>query len=447
MGRPIRAAGLKSNRTPVASSMQEMVNSSCLSTVLVSLCIGLAAWVPAVSAAEQTDTDIPPKPIIRNFKQQSPLPAYKGVPASTARQGELPGRELQLKRSAASPEKQQGAAVACPSSQVPVSARGTTYGTSQPERQNPPKVRYRLGMPLQGSVVMNVPRTPADVTKYLKRMRKIIHDYERVAVDTLLGAGKIKIDAASIEASRAQSLDVIQQIRSTTPPAQLTVAHNQLADTMAVVGDFLNNPGGGGLSALAQVQPLFARLHGSLDRYHTGVRNCIAYYGLSPHLDPFHGEDEDAKQRLSGAIDDMKGRLANPLAASSPEAGGGFAPGGPAAGLGGDLTHALGGLDLNALQKLLGGVDLNSLGGGLGNLDPGALGGGGGLDFSKLGALDRLGNLDGNALGDLSSKELDTLKGLTGPAGSSSNSGWPGLQLDPQTADMLKNMLKQLQGP
>ncbi|HEY9869879.1 MAG TPA: hypothetical protein V6D08_11990 [Candidatus Obscuribacterales bacterium] len=430
--------------------MQEMVNSSCLSTVLVSLCIGLAVSLPAASAAEQTDTYAPPKPIIRNFKQQSPLPGYKGAPASTARKGEIPGGESQLKRSAAWPEKRQGAAVSRPSSQAPVSAPGTTYGTTQPERQSAPKVRYRLGMPLQGSVVMNVPKTPADVTKYLKRMRKIIHDYERVAVDTLLGAGKINIDAASIEASRAQSLDVIQRIRATTPPAQLTVAHNQLADTMAVVGDFLQNPGGaqgGGLSALAQVQPLFARLHGSLDRYHTGVRNCIAYYGLSPDLDPFHGEDEDAKQRLSGAIDDMKGQLANPPAASSPLPGGSVAPGGPAAGLGGDLTQGLGGLDLSALQKLLGGVDLNSLGGGLGNLDPGALGGsgGGGLDFSKLGALDRLGNLDGNALGDLSGKELDTLKGLMGPAGSS-NSGSPGLQLDPQTADMLQNMLKQLQG-
>lgn len=426
-----------------------MFNSSCHTTALASLCIAVVAFVPAVSAADKADTYNPPKPIIRNFKQQSPLPAYKGSPAGSAQKEELPGGEHQLKRSGASPGKRPGAAVGRQSRQPPVSAQGTTYGTAQPERQIAPKVRYRLGMPLQGSVVMNVPKTPADVTKYLKRMRKIIHDYERVAVDTLLGAGKLNIDAASIEVSRAQSLDVIQRIRSTTPPAQLTVAHNQLADTMAVVGDFLQNPGGaqgGGLSALAQIQPLFARLHGSLDRYHTGVRNCIAYYGLSQDLDPFHGEDEDAKQRLSGAIDDMKGQLANPPTASSPQTGGSGVAGGPAPALGGDLTQGLGGLDLNALQKLLGGVDLNSVGGGLGNLDPGALGGGaGGLDFSKLGALDRLGSLDGNALGDLSGKELDTLKGLMGPAGSS-GSGSAGLQLDPQTTDMLQNMLKQLQG-
>ncbi len=315
-----------------------------------------------------------------------------------------------------------------------------------PESNRGARPAYRLKAPLEGGVVMNVPKTPEDVAAYLQHMRTIIHDYEKVAVDTLLGGGTLNINPATIETSRGHSLEVIQRIRVTTPPAELTVAHNQLAETMVAVGEFLERPGGaagGGLTALTQLQPLLSRLHGSLNRYHSGVRNCIAFYGLSPDLDPFNGEDEDAKQRLSGALSGMKNSLINPPAPGAPSAS---SPArGPMAGFGGSPQGGLGGIDLNALQGLLGGADLGALLGGSGNGDPSALGGAAGLDFSKSGAMDRLGNLDANSLGNLSGKELDVLKQFMGGANSGDSSS-PGLQLDGNSADMLINTLKQLQG-
>src|SRR4029434_3360168 len=145
--------------------------------------------------------------------------------------------------------------------------------------------------------------------------------------------------------------ELIRRTRIPTPPPELTVAHNQLADTMAAVGDFLERPGGaagGGLAALTQLQPLLGRLHGSLDRYHTGVSNCIAFYGLSPDLDPFNGEDDDATQRLTGALHGMTGSLMNPPSASAPSAG--RSTNGALPGFGASSMGGLGGIDLNALQ-------------------------------------------------------------------------------------------------
>jgi len=381
----------------------------------------------SVQAAEAVSDSQPPKPIIRHLKHATPLPAYSGRPANSA---------SDRGRSAASRERRAAGGLG-PAGQMPANPRfasGTAGSEARPAA--------RLRMPLEGSVVMNVPKTPEDVAAYLMHMRSIIHDYERVAVDTLIGGGGISISPASIEASRGQSLELIRRIRLTTPPAELTVAHNQLADTMAAVGDFLERPGGaagGGLSALTQLQPLLGRLHGSLDRYHSGVSNCIAYYGLSPDLDPFHGEDEDAKQRLTGALQGMTGSLVNPPATSTPSAGkeaNGALPN-VGAGIGG-----LGGVDLNALQGLLGGMNAGALPGGSGSTA--GLGALGGADVSKLGALDRLGNsnMDLKSLGNLGGQELDVLKQLMGPADASGAS--VGLQLDGQTAETLMNALKQL---
>lgn len=220
------------------------------------------------------------------------------------------------------------------------------------EPAKPSSVRLKFGT-LQGGVSMDAPHTPEQVTKYLLTMRGIIHDYEQIAVSSLLGAdGGVRMDAGSISAVQNHTLSMIQQIRATVPPYELKNKHNELASTLAYVSPYIENPfqAGSGIEALSQLAPVLSRLHDTLERYHSGVRNCMAYYNLDPKLDPFYGESEDAKQRLNAALTQTKSNLLNPPSGNAESAGGD-------AGSIGNLLNSLGagGGSLDALQGMLGG--------------------------------------------------------------------------------------------
>jgi len=328
-------------------------------------------------------------------------------------------------------------------------AGASAYGTASAPLPGRTTARplYKLGGPLQGSVTVNVPKTPEDVAKYLAKMRVIIDRYDKVAVATLLSNGSPHVDPTRVGEARNQTIDMIQTIRAITPPAELKNRHYQLADTLAEVGDFMANPGqaeGGGLAALAQLGPMMQRLHSTIDGYHTGVRNCMAYYSLGPEHDPFAGESEEDKENVTSALQELQSGLAN-----RPQAGASrSADQAPAAGLeslggllgGGGSLGDLQNLDLKQLGSSLGNIDLNSLGG-LGNL--------GGTDLRSLGnqsGLSRLGSLDLNSLGQLTKGELDTLRpgDATAGASHSSNGGSPGL--DPSMLGQFGKLLQQLQG-
>ncbi len=225
----------------------------------------------------------------------------------------------------------------------------------------PSSVRLKFGT-LQGGVSMDAPHTSEQVTKYLQTMRGIIHDYEEIAVSSLLSAdGGVRMDADSIGAVQNHTLSMIEHIRSTVPPYELKNKHNELASTLAYVSPYIENPfqAGSGIEALSQLAPVLSRLHDTLERYHSGVRNCMAFYNLDPKLDPFYGESEDAKQRLNAALNQTKSNLLNP------PSGNGESTGGDAGSIG-NLLNSLGagGGSLDALQGMLGGGSGGSLGNG-----------------------------------------------------------------------------------
>lgn len=213
---------------------------------------------------------------------------------------------------------------------------------------------------LTGGVEENVPRTPDDVAKYLRRMKVIINQYDRVATSTLMGASGANTDPASMSAAREQTLQFISQIRSTIPPADLKEAHGRLASTMADVSSLLDGSSSG-LVGMGKGLALVSEVHNTMDGYHDGVRRCISSYGLPANLDPFSDEDAGQKARFAGQVEQYKAertdQLQRPAASSGPDLGSLFGGGQSSGGMG----------DLGQLMKLMPGL----LGGGNNGNDSG----------------------------------------------------------------------------
>lgn len=196
---------------------------------------------------------------------------------------------------------------------------------------------------LQGGVEEKVPKTPEDVAKYLEKMKSIMNQYEEVATTTLMGSSGLRTDLASIETAKQHTFNLIKQINATVPPAELKDAHMQLAKTMGNVGEVL----GGGIDSFAGLGKAFSlvsEIHSTMNRYHDGVSNCIAYYKLSPSLDPFGDSPNEAQKRFLDSAAQFTGQKL---------------PGGAG---GGDLNSLLGGSaaggmpDLGAMMKMMGGM-------------------------------------------------------------------------------------------
>ncbi|MBX9771970.1 MAG: hypothetical protein K2X29_11390 [Candidatus Obscuribacterales bacterium] len=267
---------------------------------------------------------------------------------------------------------------------------------------------YKLGQPLTGGISVDVPRTPETVAKYLARMKKIIQDYNRVALAALSRGNSKDPSLDSLGEVTGHTVYMIRHIRAIVPPAEMKAEHNDLANTLYYFGQLAENPNsvlGSGLEGFTKLYPMLGRLSATLTNYHRGVNRVIASYKLSPSLDPFGDEDEDAKRRLSGTIDSMTGNLSSGKSAPCDDCAG-------------------------SLQQMLGGM------GGLGAL--GGLGGGG--DMGSLGNMD-LGSLSGQ-LGNIDMSQLNKLMGELGgtPGGSSTDSGMS------DSTNNLNQLLEQLQG-
>ncbi|MBY0357634.1 MAG: hypothetical protein K2W82_06500 [Candidatus Obscuribacterales bacterium] len=234
---------------------------------------------------------------------------------------------------------------------------------------------------LMGGVEENVPKTPEDVSKYLRRMKEIINQYDRLVASTLLNGSTLNVNPESIEIARQQTQQLISQIRSTIPPVDLKESHGKLADTMGNVSRLLDGGSGGGLGTLAQSMAVAQEVPSTMNTYHQAVMQCIAFYGLSPTLDPFSDEDPAMKARFAEQTERFKQQRINELSSGS-----NAQAGNSAGGLGG-LGGLLGG-DLGSLGSLLGGNGGSA--GDLGQLMkmlPGMLGGGQGQNKSAGGSL------------------------------------------------------------
>lgn len=316
------------------------------------------------------------------------------------------------------------------------------------------------GFVLQGGVQENVPKTPQEVENYFVRMKRIITDYNQVAVSILLGSGGLNTDPASIEAARVQTLALVARIRDIVPPEELKMTHATLATAMGDVGDFLATGSQAGLMALPRAMGLIGSLQSSMDRYHSGVMQCINNYHLELSCDPFSGEDAATKQRLNDGIAKFQQQKINDLQnmQQTPSSGGDMIFGsGSGSGMGGSLfggndsgggsAGGLGGLGglfggggggMPDLGGLLGGSsgDGNQAGGGsggnggaaglggLGGLLGGGGGGGGGLGAGAGGSsLGGLGGLLGGSGGAGGLDPSALLKQLTGGGGTPTMGG------------------------
>lgn len=281
-----------------------------------------------------------------------------------------------------------------------------TYGTSTSK-----------GFVLQGGVQENVPKTPQEVENYFARMKRIITEYNQVAASILLGSGGLNTDPASIEAARVQTLALVARIRNIVPPEELKTTHATLATAMGDVGDFLATGSQAGLMALPRAMGLIGSLQSSMDRYHSGVMQCINNYQLELSCDPFSGEDGATKQRLNDGIAKFQQQKINELQSTqqSPSSGGDMIFG-SGSGLGGSL---FGGNDSGGSSGGLGGLG-SLFGGGTGNgggmPDIGGLLGGGGSSGS--GAMPDLGGLTGGGGAGAGLGGLGGLIGGSGGAGS-----------------------------
>lgn len=166
----------------------------------------------------------------------------------------------------------------------------------------------RLTIPLKGEVSENVPKTPEEVGKYLLKMRAVLDEYQELVANTLIGSGA-SINTESVGSARDQFVDMIKTIRSITPPEQLHNRHFQLAFTLAKVETVISNPSaayGNAFVALQQLGPLVNQMQETLNSYHTGVKNCMAYYHLGPEYDPLGGNHAATQSRLGSAFNQMQ---------------------------------------------------------------------------------------------------------------------------------------------
>jgi hypothetical protein len=115
---------------------------------------------------------------------------------------------------------------------------------------------------LKGDVSMNVPRTPDEVAEYLKRMREILKNYESAAMSDLFqGTSRVNLKNVNIGCVQGETMDMISEIKSITPPAELKSEHYQLAGALSAIrnlvspdSSLLTNPTG----ALARIGPATA---------------------------------------------------------------------------------------------------------------------------------------------------------------------------------------------
>lgn len=331
--------------------------------------------------------------------------AMKGKGAATGSKSSILSTAIRNSRSNSAGSSKPlvgGVQIGVPKASVTGPAPTFTLGTATQDALSPTTASISSGrtIMLQGGVQETVPKTPDEVANYFKRMKKIINEYDQVAVSALLNSsGGLNTDPDSIEAARAQTLTLVSRINTTVPPAELKTTHETLAVAMAHVGDFMANGTQAGLLALPRAFSLISELKGAMDSYHNGVLTCINNYHLELSNDPFSSEDAQTAERLNAGLGQFQQQKINDLQRSSqPQqptygadmvfGGGGSSFGSndvgtpSASGPGSLFGSSGGGGDPSAALGALGGL----LGGG-GNGGLGSILGGGGGNGSGLGSI------------------------------------------------------------
>ena len=208
-----------------------------------------------------------------------------------------------------------------------------------------------------------VPKTPAEIEDYLRKMRRIIDSYDNTVAGLLMGGGgQITTDQSSISSAAGQTKSLVAQINATTPPRELTDTHAGLATTLNSVSSFLSR--GGDASAMMQAFSLMGQVHSTLENYHSGVLRVMAANNISRTLDPFAGENQDLISKFAGGMQNFQNQKMGELMGGGGNGGAGGGNGG------GDMGSMMG-----QLGGMLGG-------GGLGGLFGGGGGNGGSSGFS-----------------------------------------------------------------
>lgn len=302
-----------------------------------------------------------------------------------------------------------GVSIGMPKASVMAPAPTFTLGTSDsiPGALSTMQPTVGKTLMLQGGVQETVPKTPEEVANYFIKMKRIINQYDQVAVAALLNSsGGLNTDPDSINSARVETLTLVNRIRSIVPPAELKQTHETLATSMAHVGDFMANGTQAGLMALPRALGLISELKTSMDTYHTGVMECINNYHLELSYDPFSGENAETKAQLNAGLSTFQQQKINELqSAPKPQPSFGadmiFGSGGSSfgsSGIGSDTPSAgLGNLFGSGAGAGAGagdaGAALNALGGLLGGSGQGGLGGLGSLLGGKSGAPSQSGGL------------------------------------------------------
>lgn len=262
----------------------------------------------------------------------------------------------------------------------------------------PSELRSGRPVTVKGGVSTNAPRTADDVADYLRRMKELLAYYQSSAISDIFHGGTT-VDMKTVNVSQVQgeTRDMIDQIRSIVPPAELRVQHEQLATALSSIRNLLAPSRENPLAELGRIGPAIKYLNRTLESYHQGVLAVIAQYQLPSSLDPVGNDNPATDRMLQNAYSTLSSQLISSQTAAAGNGSGGGQAGGLSGMLGGsgssfagntagaDGASSLAGLlgssgGMGGLSKLLGGSggNLQNLSKMMGSVSGGDLQGGGG---------------------------------------------------------------------
>jgi hypothetical protein len=143
---------------------------------------------------------------------------------------------------------------------------------------------------LQGGIEKNVPKTPAEITDYLKKMNLIMKEYDQLSQQLMLVLMTGNQSAQTATNARNQWIILAKKIETTIPPAELKSPHLQLASSLRRTSQFLQSIQGANASQkqqiLSSLTPVVLDLSKATSSYSNGVNLVINQYGLDPSLNP-----------------------------------------------------------------------------------------------------------------------------------------------------------------
>lgn len=148
---------------------------------------------------------------------------------------------------------------------------------------------------ITGGVSVDVPNTPAEVTIYLRKMELVMQKFDQLGASlvNVMSTGKASPAAASL--ARKEYIKLASIIDRIVPPEDLTTSHKMLANSLRTTSEFLytmnNAQPGQQQQILFSLMPVINELRTSTTMYKNDVDGVIAYYHLSPTLNPIRTKE------------------------------------------------------------------------------------------------------------------------------------------------------------